>query len=337
MFSNFYEKFKTFIKENYKTFVFFLVLYTFFLFPVDYYIITGGGIMEVGDRIKVEDEYESEGSFNLAYVSEAKGTIATYLLSYVIKDFKRIKISDYTYDNEESMKDVEFRGEIDLLNASDNAIKNAYLAAGKKYEVISTSLYVYYIDKDYENDFKVGDQILKVDGVKIDSIDDYKGIVAKKKAGDTISVVVKRDKKEKELEIKLYEKDGQLLSGIYISSVNQYETDPEVEIKFKKSESGPSGGLIETLDIYDKLVEEDITKGLTIAGTGEIDENGNIGTIGEVKYKLLGAEKKGADVFLVPSGENYETCIKVKKGRDLDIKVIGVSTFLEALDKLKQL
>ena len=135
MFSKFYEKIKQFIKENYKTLIFFIFLYILFLYPVDYYIITGGGIMEVGSRIRVEDEYKSKGSLNLAYVSEAKGTIATYLLSYIVPDFERIKVSDYTYDNSEDVEDVEFRGEIDLLNASDNAIKNAYLKAKKKYEV----------------------------------------------------------------------------------------------------------------------------------------------------------------------------------------------------------
>lgn len=338
MFSKFYEKIKQFIKENYKTLIFFAFLYVFFLYPVDYYIITGGGIMEVGNRIKVSGEYKSKGSLNLSYVSEAKGTIATYLLSYIVPDFERIKVSDYTYDSSEDIDDVEFRGEIDLLNASDNAIKNAYLKAGKKYEVTSTSLYVYYKDKDHESDFKVGDKILQVDGVNISCADDYKKVVSKKSAGDIIHVLVERNKKKKLIEASLYKQDdNRIVSGIYISEVHKYKTDPKVEIKFKKSESGPSGGLIETLDIYNKITKKDITGGLKIAGTGEIDQNGNIGTIGGVKYKLLGAEKKHADIFMVPNGENYEECMKLKKSKKLKIKVIGVSTFFEAVDKLNEI
>ena len=310
----------------------------FFLYPVDYYIITGGGIMEVGNRIKVSGEYKSKGSLNLSYVSEAKGTIATYLLSYIVPDFERIKVSDYTYDSGEDIDDVEFRGEIDLLNASDNAIKNAYLKAGKKYEVTSTSLYVYYKDKEHESDFKVGDKILQVDDVNISCADDYKKVVSKKSAGDIIHVLVERNKKKKLIEASLYKQDdNRIVSGIYISEVHKYKTDPKVEIKFKKSESGPSGGLIETLDIYNKITKKDITGGLKIAGTGEIDQNGNIGTIGGVKYKLLGAEKKHADIFMVPNGENYEECMKLKKSKKLKIKVIGVSTFFEAVDKLNEI
>lgn len=338
MFSKFYEKIKQFIKENYKTLIFLAFLYVFFLYPVDYYIVTGGGIMEVGNRIKVSGEYKSKGSLNLSYVSEAKGTIATYLLSYIVPDFERIKVSDYTYDSSEDIDDVEFRGEIDLLNASDNAIKNAYLKAGKKYEVTSTSLYVYYKDKDHESDFKVGDKILQVDGVNISCADDYKKAVSKKRAGDIIHVLVERNKKKKLIEASLYKQDDdRIVSGIYISEAHKYKTDPKVEIKFKKSESGPSGGLIETLDIYNKITKKDITKGLKIAGTGEIDQNGNIGTIGGVKYKLLGAEKKHADIFIVPNGENYEECMKLKKNKKLKIKIIGVSTFSEAVDKLNEI
>ena len=338
MFSKFYEKINQFIKENYKTLIFFAFLYVFFLYPVDYYIITGGGIMEVGNRIKVSGEYKSKGSLNLSYVSEAKGTIATYLLSYIVPDFERIKVSDYTYDSSENIDDVEFRGEIDLLNASDNAIKNAYLKAGKKYEVTSTSLYVYYKDKEHESDFKVGDKILQVDDVNISCADDYKKVVSKKSAGDIIHVLVERNKKKKLIEASLYKQDdNRIVSGIYISEVHKYKTDPKVEIKFKKSESGPSGGLIETLDIYNKITKKDITGGLKIAGTGEIDQNGNIGTIGGVKYKLLGAEKKHADIFMVPNGENYEECMKLKKSKKLKIKVIGVSTFFEAVDKLNEI
>ena len=316
MFNNFYEKLKKNIKENYKSFLFFLVIYILLMWKVDYYIITGGGIMPVGDRIKVEDSYKTKGSFNLAYVSEVNGTVATYILSYVIPDWKRIKVSDYAYDNKESIEDIKFRGELDLLNANCYAIKNAYEKAGKDYIVTDTDLYVYFVSPDTDNKFEVGDKILEGEN-------------------DIINVLVERNKKEKKLNIKLYEKEGQILTGVYINSIDFYKTNPKVKIKFKKGESGPSGGLIETLDIYNKITSKDITRGKKIAGTGEIDSEGNISTIGEVKYKLLGAVKEKADIFIVPKGENYKECIKLKKERKLKIKIIGVSTFEEAVEKLE--
>ena len=86
--------------------------------------------MEVGDRIKVEDEYKSKGSFNLAYVTEIKGTVSTYLLSYIMPDWKRIKVSDYTYGDEVKMLMIlNISGNIDLFNSNGYAIKNAYVKA----------------------------------------------------------------------------------------------------------------------------------------------------------------------------------------------------------------
>ena len=65
-----------------------------------------------------------------------------------------------------------------------------------------------------------------------------------------------------------------------------------------------------TLAIYNSLVDKDITKGKKVVGTGTIEEDGSVGSIGGVKYKLNGAVRQKADVFLVPAGENYEEAFK---------------------------
>lgn len=338
MFSNFYEEGKKFIKEYYKSIIFLVLFYLFLMFPLNFYITTGGGIMEVGDRIVVKDsKYKEKGSFNLAYVSEIKATPATYLLSYVMKDWERVEVNKYTYSEEEDIKDVEFRGKIDLLNSNNNAVKNAFQMASKSYKVLSTSLYIYYVDPKSPNDFKVGDQIIAVNGREISNIDEYKTAVANYQSGDTLDVTVKREEKEKIISATLYEEKEKVIMGIYISAINKYKTYPKVEFNFKSRESGPSGGLIEALSIYNKLVKEDITKGKRIVGTGEIDSEGNILEIGGVKYKLLGAEKQKADIFFAPKGENYKTCIQLKKEKNLKIKVVEVGTLKDAIEYLENM
>ena len=72
------------IKEEYKFIITLLLLFIIFVFPLNYYIIIGGGTSDVSSRIKVENKYESKGSFNISYVEELKGTVVTYLLSYII-------------------------------------------------------------------------------------------------------------------------------------------------------------------------------------------------------------------------------------------------------------
>ena len=88
------------------------------------------------------------------------------------------------------------------------------------------------------------------------------------------------------------------------------------------------------LAVYDAITEEDITGGLTIVGTGTIDVYGNVGSIGGVEYKLKGAEKKGADIFFVPRGENYDEAKKLVDKEKYKIKLVPVSTFEEALNYL---
>ena len=90
------------------------------------------------------------------------------------------------------------------------------------------------------------------------------------------------------------------------------------------------------LQIYNYLTEEDITLGRIISGTGTIDENGLVGQIAGVKYKLKGAIKNKADIFIVPIGKNYEEAINEQEKNNYNIKIIGVSTLDEAIKHLKE-
>ena len=90
-----------------------------------------------------------------------------------------------------------------------------------------------------------------------------------------------------------------------------------------------------SLAIYNALTSEDITNGHIIVGTGTIDSDGNVGSVGGVKYKLAGAIKNKAKIFIVPNGENYKEAIELKEKNNYDIEIVGVSTFKEAVDYLK--
>ena len=90
------------------------------------------------------------------------------------------------------------------------------------------------------------------------------------------------------------------------------------------------------LSIYNYLTEEDITNGMNIAGTGTIDQYGNIGEIGGIKYKILGAIKNNVDVFIVPK-ENVKEAKKVAKDQDSDIIIITDKTLSGIIKQLQQL
>ena len=83
---------------------------------------------------------------------------------------------------------------------------------------------------------------------------------------------------------------------------------------------------------FDK--EFDLTKGDIIAGTGVIYEDGSVGSIDGVKYKLKGAVKNKAKVFIVPS-ENYDEAVKLKKEHNYDIEIIEADNLHNVIEKLK--
>lgn len=336
MIKKFFNDIVEFIKEEYKFIIFLLLSVILFLFPVNYYIIVGGDISNIDDRVIISDSYNSKGSFNISYVSELKGRLGPYLLSYIIPGWESESANDYKYVDEETIQDIEFRNRLDLVSTNGNAIKWAYKLANKEYRVIDTKVYVISVSDEYESNLKIGDRIVKFDDNEIKDVDSarkYLGEVSK----DKIKVTVIRKNKEIDIDTNVYTKDGKKIIGVYLQEVSEYETDPKVEVKFKSKESGPSAGLITTLSIYDKLTKGDLTKGLKIAGTGTIEVDGAIGEIGGVKYKLAGAVKNKADVFLVPNGDNYEECVKLKKNNKYKIKIIGVSTIEEAIEKLNNL
>ena len=89
------------------------------------------------------------------------------------------------------------------------------------------------------------------------------------------------------------------------------------------------------LSMYNALISEDITYGMKIVGTGTIDEDGIVGKIGSVTYKLAAAVKAKADLFICPS-DNYEDAINYAKEKKYEITIRGVNTFEDALKVLKE-
>lgn len=333
-----YESIKNFIIENAQELIFLLGFYIFMTYPLPYFVLVSGGTIDVSDRVKITDEYDQEGSFNLAYVNELKGTFPTVLLSYVIPSWTLYEESDYVIDDTEDVTDINIRDQLSLKESLQNSVKVAYIAAGKEFEISETSYYLYYVYdfvKEYSS-LKVGDKLLSYDGIKIENIQDYKEYVNSKEIDDEIEIEYERNSKKGKTKLKVYEEDGKKYTGIMVYNIYKYSTDPKIEFNFHSNESGSSGGLTLALAIYNKLTEEDITKGLKIVGTGTIESDGTVGEIGGVEYKLKGAVKAKADIFICPKGDNYNDAKTLKEKEGYDIDIIEVSTFEEALEKLKE-
>ena len=335
MFAKIYEKIKEFIKENYKELIVLIVIVLLFTIKLPYSIYTPGGAVNLNNRIRVENGYETEGSFNMAYVSMVRGSIPFLLISYVIPDWDIVAASDITAEGED-MDEMLERERLYMQESMDAAIINAYQAAGEDITITRTVNEVSYLSEDSDTDLEIGDQILSVNGEEISSLDDLKSIVESLSSGTEVTLRVIRDDEERDCTAVTYDTNDGTKIGVSLLTTYEYETDPEVTITSKASEAGSSGGLMMSLAIYNQLVPEDITGGMKIVGTGTIDIEGNVGEIGGVRYKLIGAVKNDADLFMCPE-ENYEEAMSVKEEKGYDITIVSVSTFLEAIEKLEGL
>ena len=254
------------------------------------------------------------------------------LLSFVVPNWDILPSEEITREDE-SVDDLLELEKLYMKSSIDNATILAFREAGKELNITREVNNIVYIADEAETDLEMYDELLSVDEKNLATIDELRAYVNTLNEGDTVSILVNRDGKEKECSAKIYNTSDGLKVGISFLTTYEYETTPEIEVTTKNSESGSSGGLMLSLAIYNAIADEDITKGRTIVGTGTIDINGNVGEIDGVKYKLLGANKNNAEIFLCPM-ENYEEALEVKEEYDLDVEIHGVATFSEALEYL---
>lgn len=325
---------KEFFKENWKFLVFLLCFYLVMNYELPYVIYTPGGAIDMSERVSGENTYDEAGSFSMTYVSMVKGSLPFLALSYVIPNWDIVSKEEITYDGDDLKKTVEI-DKIYMKEAISNATYVTFEKAGIEYSETNEHDIVTIVSDKAKTELKYGDEILKIDGEDYKGLKEFQNYISVKKPGDKVKITYSRNDKEYTDETELIDLSGVTKVGISIASISDFESEYNIKVKTKSSESGPSGGLMTTLEIYNQITEDDITGGLTIMGTGTIDKDGTVGEIGGVKYKLVGAVKNKADVFICPK-ENLEEAEKVAKENHYDIIVIGVSNFDEAITKIQE-
>lgn len=332
MSNKYYEKILSFIKQDFlMPLLIFVVLFVVLNIDLPWSIYSPGGLISVKDRLNVDD---ASDNYYLTYVSFSKGTPITLLFASIMPEWDIVS-NDEIKNEQEDMEDVEARDKIYMEEAISNSTFLAYTKAGIKPNIINNHIYVTYILENAQTDLKVGDEIISYDNVKYTDYEAFSTYIHDKKIGESVNFKVKRKKKTVEASCKLIDIEGESKIGVALSLINEYQNTPNVKYTAKDSESGSSGGLMMTLSLYDYLTKDDIHKNRRIAGTGTISLDGTVGEIAGVKYKLAGAVRKKADIFLVPT-DNYKEAIELQKKYDYDIKIIEAKTFDQVLEELKK-
>ena len=322
------------IKRNYKFYIGLFLIMALFLVRFDYVIYTPGSLENLNDRIIVTPSNESKGSMNLTYVTSIPANIPNMLLSLIIPNWDIESLNNMRVEDE-SEKEIENRDKIYLKDTSYDAVIAAFKEANMKYEITNVDVTITYIYNIAKTNLKVGDVIKTINGVKITSFNSLINEVNKYEVGEKLIINVLRNNKIIECEATIVLEENKKMIGISLAELKNIKTNPEVKFVFKNNESGSSRGLMCALEIYNRITKYDITKGDIISGTGVIDENGNVGSIGGVKYKLKGAVNKHAKVFIVPS-DNYEEAISLKNKYKYDIEIIKADTLKNAIKALKE-
>ena len=176
--------------------------------------------------------------------------------------------------------------------------------------------------------------IVAVDGKPVQTPNDLRRLIASTKPGDTVRLRVRAGGATRVVEVGTVESQdepGRPIVGIQVEQFANIKLPINVDIDLG-GVGGPSAGLAFALDVVEEL-RGDVDRGLRVAVTGELELDGSVAPIGGIKQKVIGARRSGADVFVVPAGDN---AVEARRHAG-DLRIIPVESFGQALRALATL
>jgi PDZ domain-containing protein len=178
-----------------------------------------------------------------------------------------------------------------------------------------------------------GDRLMVVNGKTVKEMTDVRNALHGTKPGQTIQITFKTEgQAERTVPLTLAARPDSPDGFVGLTAVDRADVPFDVKISLEDV-GGPSAGLMFALAIVDKMEPGDLAGGRHIAGTGEISEQGVVGAIGGISFKVVGAREAGATDFLVPE----HNCAEAKTAAPEGLNLIKVSTLDEALIQLDNL
>lgn len=180
--------------------------------------------------------------------------------------------------------------------------------------------------------FKKGDKLVSIvaadsKSVQITSYKQLREVLEKLTPGKPIKLTVERGSATQEVSVVGAKPEDSSRKGAMLGITLNVNPPAGHEVTYAVERiGGPSAGMIFALDIAQRLEGKNYAGTTPVAGTGTIDLSGNVGAIGGIKQKMLGAKDEGYKVFLAPVGN----CADVVGNEPKGMTVIPVSTLSEA-------
>ena len=237
---------------------------------------------------------------------------------------------ELVYPDDITGEEVKERQAALFSTSKSDAIAAAmnYLGLPLISEVVATAVYS---ETPAEGKFEPGDQIRTVNEKPVNEPTDVVTTIQGAPIGTEFTFDIRRLGVDSTLTVTSAENPDR--PGIpYIGiGVGEYFA-AEFDIDFTLADiGGPSAGLVFATGIVDKLTPEDLTAGKTVAGTGTINADGEIGPLGGIRQKFAGARNTGAELFLMPP----EHCAEAEGHVPEGLTVVPVATLTEAIDAIK--
>jgi PDZ domain-containing protein len=283
--------------------------------------------------------YDSGGDVLFLTVSvRSKEPGAQALIDWLDPDVD-VQPYDAVYPKERDRKKDVAENRVAMTDSKTIAQQVAFEKLGYPVTVTGTGVIINTVADDLpvKDQLDPGDVITAVDGVKTGTADELTTEIRKHEPGDTVVLSVEAGGRGvvAPVTVKLSENSEthKPIIGVTIATRGvKYDFPFDVKID-SGNVIGPSGGLVFTLAIIDRLTPGSLTGGHKVAVTGEIASDGSVRPIGGVTQKLVAAERAGADAMIVPSDDYAEA----KAHHSKTVKVYKADTIDEALAILKSM
>ncbi|MFC7061315.1 SepM family pheromone-processing serine protease [Halobacillus seohaensis] len=314
-------------------------------YRLPFYIYKPGTADALQPFIEIDDGFESEGDMHLVTVRGGQATPLQWIMGQIRPYHEIVPLEQVRPEG--ISEDEYFHAQLQLMESSQEAAKVvAYESAGRDIKITYEGVFVVNTLKGMpaEEQLQSGDQILSINDQEIEESNTLVEYVEGLKAGEQVTLSIKRGEEtlSKNIEVAAFPDNPEKVGvGISLATDRSVEVDPKVTVKSGEI-GGPSAGLMFSLEMYDQLTEEDITKGKEISGTGEVNYEGEVGRIGGIDKKVVAAERDGCDVFFAPNeddaeGSNYQIAKETAEDIDTDMEIVPVDTFQDALNYLEEM
>jgi PDZ domain-containing protein len=326
--------------KKYFLIIIIIILILVNLITTPYYLVVPGQCVNLSQNIIVENGgKDAKGKFLLTSTTIIKANLLLYLYNFFDTN---VDLKNYNKENLVNLNQKEYIDVMDKLMQESQMI--AKIVALKKVgylpEISGQGILVNKIldHSSAKDKLLPGDVIVKVNDQPINTREEFSKMVQSYISTQVIKITFLRNNHTYSALIPIIElpntdnKIERLGIGIYATNKDIKCKFPlKIEIFLDKIK-GPSAGLMIALEILNQLTENDLSNGLIIAGTGNLEIDGKIYEVDDIKQKIISAKKQKADIFLVPQN-NYQEALKFNQ----DIKIIPVIDFDDAIMKLIKL